>query len=105
MDEMQYFKDLWSTKQEEEPSISATTDENVNSITVGELTEAIKYIKNKKAPGCDGINILLIKYTPTTLQYRLLDLLNICWRTGYTPGNRKNCKNYRGIGLLCAAYK
>jgi hypothetical protein len=107
MDEIQYFKDLWSTKQEGEPSISATTDENVDPIRVGERTEAIKYSKNKKTPGHDGINILLIKYSPTTLQYRLLYLLNICWRTGYFPegggvaivtpiyrkGNRENCKN------------
>jgi hypothetical protein len=38
-----HFKDSRSTEQEEEPSISATTDENVDPIRAEELTEAIKY--------------------------------------------------------------
>jgi hypothetical protein len=43
------------------------------------------------------INVDLIKYTPTALHYRLSDLLNICWRNGYTVcpqspvGVLKNC--------------
>jgi hypothetical protein len=36
----QIFQRLWSTKQEEESSISATTDENVDPITAEEPTEA-----------------------------------------------------------------
>jgi hypothetical protein len=51
-----YFKDLWLTKQEEEPSISAVTDKNVDSIIAKEPTEAIKCSKNKKVPGYDEIN-------------------------------------------------
>jgi hypothetical protein len=75
---IRYFKNLWSTKQEEEPAVSATTDNNADAVTSEELEEAIKYSKNKKAPGCDRINIELIKDASTTLHYRLLDLLNIC---------------------------
>jgi beta-xylosidase len=44
----QHFKDLWSTKRDEEPSLRATTDENIDPITAEELTGAIKY-NNKKA--------------------------------------------------------
>jgi hypothetical protein len=63
----QKFQRLMVKKQEEEPSISATTDENVDSITVEELTEAAKYSKNEKGPGYDGINIELIRHAPTAL--------------------------------------
>jgi hypothetical protein len=34
--------------QEEEPSISTTTNENVNPMKEGELTEAMEHSKNKK---------------------------------------------------------
>jgi hypothetical protein len=45
---IRYFKDLWSIKQEEEPSISATTDESVDPMTVEELTQAINAVRIKK---------------------------------------------------------
>jgi hypothetical protein len=44
------LKDLWSTKQEGEPPVSATTDVSADSITAEELTETIKYGNNEKAP-------------------------------------------------------
>jgi hypothetical protein len=79
MDEwIRHFKDIWSTKQEEEPSINATTDENVYPITVEEMIETIKYSKSKKPLGYDEINIEFIKCAPTALHNRFLDLLNIC---------------------------
>jgi hypothetical protein len=46
-----HFRDLRSSEQEEEPSVSNTTHENVDSITVEQLTEAMKYCKNRKVPG------------------------------------------------------
>jgi hypothetical protein len=86
MDEwIRHFKDVWSTKREEGPSVSATTDENVYPATAEELTDAITYSMSKKAPGNDEINTELMKHAPTALYYRFLDLLNICWRTGYIP--------------------
>jgi hypothetical protein len=45
----------------------------------------MKCSKNKKAPGYGGINVELIKYSPTALRYGFLDMLNTCWRTGYLP--------------------
>jgi hypothetical protein len=66
-----HFKDLCTIEQEEEePIINATTDENVGIITLEELTESMKYRKNKKAPGCDRINLELIKYALTAFHYR-----------------------------------
>jgi hypothetical protein len=64
----------------------------------------MKYSKNNEARGYDGINEEFIKYAPTVLHYRFLDLIiNICWRNGhvldlYTTRSsmkeRENCKNY-----------
>lgn len=51
------------------PSISATTDETVDPITVEELTDAIKYNKNKKAPSYEGIHIEFMKYAQSALHY------------------------------------
>jgi hypothetical protein len=61
----------------------------------------------------------LIKYAPTSLHYRLLDLLNVCRKNGCVPeewgvavvipifkkGKLERCENYRCISLLCATYK
>jgi hypothetical protein len=44
--------------------------------------------KNKKAPGSDEINIELLKEAPLTLLIRLLDLINVCWRTRHAPEER-----------------
>jgi hypothetical protein len=65
--------------QEEEPSISTTTNENIYPIMIGELTEAIEYSKNKKALSYDRTSIELIKYALTVLHYIFLELLNILW--------------------------
>jgi hypothetical protein len=73
---------LYTIKQEEEPIINTTADENAVPTTVTELIGATRC---SKAPGYDGINAELIKHPPTALQCRFLDLLNTCWRTGYIP--------------------
>jgi hypothetical protein len=41
------LKDLWTIKQEEEPIINVTTDENVDLITAEELINAMKCGENK----------------------------------------------------------
>jgi hypothetical protein len=80
---------------------------------------ALTQFKNKKAPGSDKINIELLKEAPLTLLIRLLDLINMCWRTGHAPeeiniavvipvhkkGSRNDCGNYRGKSLLNSCYK
>jgi hypothetical protein len=77
-----------TTRGTEEPSISATTDENVDPLTVEELIDTIKYSKNKKTPGDNRMNIELIKYAQTALHCRFIDQLNIFWRTGYIREDR-----------------
>jgi hypothetical protein len=63
MDEWsRHFKDLFTIEQEEEkPIINATTDENVDTLTVEKLIEAMKCSKNKETRGCDKINLELKK--------------------------------------------
>jgi hypothetical protein len=95
------------------------TDENIDSITVEELNEALKTSKIQKSPGYDGINIELVKHAGLALHYRHLDFLNICRNFGYVPEewntaiviplfkkrDRAICDNYRGISLLCTVCK
>jgi sorting nexin-29 len=61
----------------------------------------------------------MLKEAPLTLLIRLLDLINMCWRTGHAPEewnvavvtpvhkklSRNDCNNYRGISLLNSCYK
>jgi hypothetical protein len=49
--------------------------------------ETVKYSKDKKAVEYDRINIVVIKYASATAHHRFLDLINICWRTGYISEN------------------
>lgn len=113
-----YFKDLW-TEETDEEIVSTLIDENVDPISFEELETTINNSKNKKTPGVDNINNELIKYASIQLKYRLLDLLNMCWKSGHIPeewrmakiypvykkGDRQNCENYRGISVLGICYK
>lgn len=88
-------------------------------ITIEELQEALKQLKNRKASGIDKINSELLKYGGMLLQWRLLHIINTCWQKLKIPntwkvaevisifkkGDKKNCENYRGISLLCTMYK
>jgi len=81
---------------------------------------AIKKLKIKKAAGIDGISIEVWKYASEGLKRRSWNLLRMIWRKGKIPrdwrksiiavplykrGEREEVGNYRGISLLCSAYK
>jgi hypothetical protein len=60
---IRYYKELWATEENNEYNVNCMTDENIDSITIEELNEALKTSKIRKSPGYDGINIELVKYT------------------------------------------
>jgi hypothetical protein len=83
------------------------------------MNDIITSVKNRKAPGYDGLHLELFHYAPHNVKLRVLDILNICWMTYTIPndwqkaiiipifkkGDRNNCNNYWGISLLTATYK
>lgn len=62
----------------------------VDEISVEEL--AIQGLKNREAPGLDGVNSELFKYGGTPLKLRLLHLLNLCWKYCIIPNAWQKAK-------------
>ena len=74
---LNYYKDLWTNPIEKYINTYTGKVTTVDLITYDELEELLKSFKNKKTPGCDDVNIELIKYAPLEIKYRFLELLNI----------------------------
>ena len=84
-----------------------------------ELNEAIKKMKNNKAPGPDGIPAELYKWLDEESRKCILNELNKCWINEsiikdiddaklaivYKKGNTELPQNYRPIALLNVIYK
>lgn len=116
---LNYYEKLWTTEHNYNFEHLSINNEDVDPITIEELKDVVKNSRNRKAPGPDDINMELIKYAPENFMYRLLNLLNVCWKYGYSPeewqeaiiipifkkGDRRDCGNYRGISLLNTGYK
>lgn len=90
-----------------------------DEIKLEEVESAIRKLKNGKAPGTDNIKAELIKYMGNAGNLLLHEIINEAWRNKTVPrewkrsiivpiykkGDRKECSNYRGVSLLCTAYK
>jgi len=88
-------------------------------IGIGEVRNAIKKLKVKKVAGIDGIPIEAWKFIGGELIKELADLMKSVWIQGILPcdwrlsiivplykrGEKEAIGNYRGISLLCSAYK
>jgi Reverse transcriptase (RNA-dependent DNA polymerase)/Endonuclease-reverse transcriptase len=97
------------------------TDINtINFTDEDELTHIIKKLKNKKAPGVDGINNNLLKKLPLRGIQRIVTIINGCLKLSYFPERWKYAKviaipkpgkeasnphSYRPISLLCSLSK
>lgn len=119
----EYFCSLLNTDTDQNEHTSEETTEtnpmDSREITHQELNEAIKKLKNGKAPGHDKITSEMIKQLGQTGKGLLLQLLNKTWEEESIPqdweigiilpifkkGDNKECKNYRGITLLSTVLK
>lgn len=119
----EHYKMLWYNEEMKE-TIDKKENEveekvGIDLIDIKELQDVLKSFRNRKAPGIDNMNLELIKYGGTLLQFRYLHLINMCWQKKKIPedwkkakiisifkkGIRSKCTNYRGISLLNAGYK
>jgi len=119
-----YFEDLLNADMEMEENMSdlSTNQEDENNDdtpSLEEIIEAIGKIKRNKAAGIDDIPGELIKSGGMRMVTAIHDLVREVWRQEtlplewrsaiicliYKKGDRLECRNYRGISLLCTAYK
>jgi sorting nexin-29 len=92
---------------------------NVHPPTRQDVVDALKWLKNNKAPGPEGITAEVLKSCCDELISNLHELITTIWSTESLPsglmegslcpfhkkGDKLLCKNYREICLLSAAYK
>ena len=105
-------QDITPPQPVERPENPARNAERLNlPITMKELTDIIKSLKNKKAAGLDKITAEFLKASPNKIKKIILQLLNLIfvkrivpkeWCTGViNPIHKDGCKedpdNYRGI--------
>jgi sorting nexin-29 len=99
-------------------SAEQTTSENLpepEPPSVEEIQNALRRMKNNKAPGTCGITVELLKFAGPTMLLWLHMLFSLVWTTELIPqewkegiilplwkrkGSRSDCSNYRGITLL-----
>ena len=89
-------------------------------ITVKELANVLKKMKNGKSPDIDGISVDFLKVFWIRLKYFITNCINFCYKKGklsyslrqsiitcLPKGNKdRQClKNWRPISLLCVIYK
>ena len=89
--------------------------EDDQPISMEEITQAMKALKNRKAAGSCGILPEMLKEGGVGMDKSMLQLCNRVWETGEVPedwkraiivpifknkGSREDCGNYRGISLL-----
>ncbi|XP_018376755.1 PREDICTED: golgin subfamily A member 6-like protein 22 [Trachymyrmex cornetzi] len=94
-------------------------EQEIEELKEEEMKEALKKMKNKKAKGIDEIPAETWKYAGGTLWNDMVDLMRQIWKQGEIPedwkksiivplykrGDTEKVRNYRGISLLCTAYK
>lgn len=115
-----YFKKLLDGSDRKEIEENRENDkQNDDILEEKEIWKAIRKLKIKKAAGVDGVPMEAWRYAGNTLWKRLVDLLTQIWRDGdipedwkksvivplYKKGDQEEVGNYRGISLLCIAYK
>ena len=94
-------------------------DPEAKTPSIREIEQALKRLKNHKSAGIDNIPAELLKYGGPELLKAICSLIETIWNSEKMPsewdtglicplhkkGDTLECKNYRGIALLNAAYK
>ena len=115
---IQYYEELLTENRPEfQMNIETREEEEFmkedQEITPAQVKNAVKSMKNGKAPGPGGVQIELIKHGPEVLFELLAYVFNLFlggeevpgeWTTAYMSniykkGDRKKCSNYRGISV------
>ena len=125
-----YFTELYNENNLGEPTFDAKEEEIINTnetinidheITINEIEVHINKLKNKKAPGLDGIFNEMLKYSNKELLKLYKELFNKIFQSGEFPqkwntsltrlihkgGSTLNPSNFRGISLtsnLCKLF-
>ena len=84
----QHFEELLNRLEPNEPLAEVeylTAEEYVPEPSMEEVNQAVKSLKNNKAPGEDGINAELFKYGGEVLKTKLLHLLKLIWKQEKKP--------------------
>ena len=119
-----HYRNLWYNKELNKIEIDLEEENErglrqVDAISLQELDDVLNTMKNRKAPGIDGVNVELIKHSGIICRLRILHLINNCWKRCQIPdnwttaivknifkkGERNDCENYRGISLMNTGYK
>lgn len=94
-------------------------DEEEQEIEEEEVCRAVKAMRKDKAAGKDGIQMEAYIYGGTTIREGVVDLMKQIWGENripeewkssiiipiYKKGDQERRENYRGIALMCTAYK
>lgn len=110
-----FLKENFDNKTEFEKKPCTVTDDNLDKeITIQEIKNALKSLKNNKSAGCDEINNEFLKVLPDNCLEFLKEFFNQIYNEQQTPGNwskilvtmihKKGKKdvieNYRPIALI-----
>lgn len=118
----QHFMDLLEGKEEDGVTEGGKQREEMGQekmLEEEEIMTAVRKMKLKKAVGVDGIPMEAWRYAGVGLRRKFVDLLMLIWKCGSLPrdwrksivvplykrGDKESVGNYRGISLLCSAYK
>jgi len=107
------------SKQRGKTEVETEELEELEVIQTEEIREVVKRMKKNKAAGCDGLPMEVWKYAGKDLWEGLVKLMKQVWMEERIPedwrksvivpiykrGDPNVPSNYRGISLLCSAYK
>lgn len=119
----EHFEELLNGEVNKEMDMDISVYQNVQpkveNPSLEEVIQAIKEMKNYKAPGSDGISSEMLKAGGIELASQLHKLIEDIWEKEEMPldweeavivplhkkGDKEDPKNYRGISLLNTSYK